>query len=604
MPLPLTAAIVKVAMKRTLTSFVGLLCGILLLTTTTESFGQNLAQKTAQAEAVAAQNDAPADDAKTIAQTLAEAFGPDSDTSALLAAAQALTSARPDEASAIAAAAAVFAPDIAANIAAAVASAAPSQAAAVAAAVASVAPSQAAAVAAAVANAVPSQAAAVAGAVASAVPSEAAAVAGAVAAAVPQAAADVAGAVSQAVPSSESATAAAVIAAVPSVDPAAITSAANTGASGADSSGSGPGGFGGAGVNLPSGTSGGGGGGGPTPTPTPTPTPAAGPFWNGATNSWVATNGVGGDGIWTDSPPWNPLETAIFAGQPGVVTLRGDVSAEGGLRFDSGDYIISGYTGITNGEQTGRLLLDGASNTVTTVGADVLATIAADIAGTNGFTKSGAGQLAIGGTSNNLSGTISVDEGGLILADSALLSGADVILAPDTWLNGVGTIHSLQVSAGSTHWAGSGDREFAEPLNGTLNVMGDVTYQNESIFVWSLRDNTNVQGINPITGGYSFSSISIGGDLNLDSGTLFFFNFYDGVDWTNPFWDIAYTGSNGWLLFDVAGDINGTAPLPDPNTWVDSEGKTLAEIRGTDFTFAYNTDETGKIYLNYIYSVE
>lgn len=230
---------------------------------------QSLTQQIAEAEKVAIQNESPEDSAKSIAETLGEAFGPDSDSAALIARAEQLAQQKPDEAAAIAAAAAVFVPNLAPRIAAAIASAVPAAAPAIAAAVAGVAPAAAPAIAAAVASAVPATAPQVAAAVAGAVPDQAPAVAGAVAGAVPDSAAQTAQAVAQTVPSAETNIANAVIAAVPNADPATINQAAQQGASQGQTGGGDGGGGGGGGIFLPSGGGGGGGGGSPAPTPRP-----------------------------------------------------------------------------------------------------------------------------------------------------------------------------------------------------------------------------------------------------------------------------------------------------------------------------------------------
>ena len=65
---------------------------------------QNLAGQIAQAEEVAKDQEASADSAKSIAQTLGSAFGPGEDVDALFSAAQQLAAAQPGDAAAIAAA--------------------------------------------------------------------------------------------------------------------------------------------------------------------------------------------------------------------------------------------------------------------------------------------------------------------------------------------------------------------------------------------------------------------------------------------------------------------------------------------------------------------
>jgi hypothetical protein len=109
-----------------------LLTCLLMATMVTTTFSQSLTQQIAEAEKVAIQNEAPEENAKNYAQTLGEAFGPDSDSAALIARAEQLAQQSPDQAAAIAAAAAVFVPNLAPRIAAVIASAVPAAAPAVA----------------------------------------------------------------------------------------------------------------------------------------------------------------------------------------------------------------------------------------------------------------------------------------------------------------------------------------------------------------------------------------------------------------------------------------------------------------------------------------
>jgi len=305
--------------------------------------------------------------------------------------------------------------------------------------------------------------------------------------------------------------------------------------------------------------------------------------------------------------------------------LQGDIQTFNGLTFNSGNsaggtgtnfYRVQGYQELTNGAQTGRLQLAGTGNIITTA-SNVEAAISADLVGTNGFIKEGSGQLAVIRTSNNLSGTIDFRAGELTFGNSTLLTNASVVVrsnAPaavaisnDLWFSGVGSIRNLTVESGAFHYVGGGDTTYASELNGTLNVLGDATYQAGSSLIWSLRDNTTVQRINPISGAYSYSSINVTGNLNVAGSSLLLnfgpnSNIPGSVDWTNPFWNLSYTGSDGWLVFEVDGSVSGSPTLSDPNTWIDSKGKTLSDIKGPGANFVLDTATPGKIYLNYIYS--
>jgi len=146
-----------------------------------------------------------------------------------------------------------------------------------------------------------------------------------------------------------------------------------------------------------------------------------------ATYSWdgadTATSGAqGGAGTWdTNSTAnwWNgaadvvwPLsssgsDVAVFAGNPGTVTISGGVAANQ-LVFNTTGYSLTG----------GTLTLDGASPTVT-VATGAASTIGSLIAGTGGLYKSGAGTLYLTGTASTYTGVTTVAGGILNVAKLA-----------------------------------------------------------------------------------------------------------------------------------------------------------------------------------------
>ena len=165
---------------------------------------QTLDQQKATAADIAKQDAAVTEDqAQSIADSLAEAFGAGEDMDALLARLSELSTAHPEQAAAIAAASTAFLPT----------------------------------------------------------PEFAARAAAAAARAVPAEAADIAQSVSRAVPAAAAEVAAAVKNAAPNADPGAIDAAADQGAQQGSGGGEGGGGGGGGGVLMPSGAAGGSGGG-------------------------------------------------------------------------------------------------------------------------------------------------------------------------------------------------------------------------------------------------------------------------------------------------------------------------------------------------------
>lgn len=149
---------------------------ISVLTAPLQVFAQDLATQRAQAQQVASTNGAS--NAADIATQLAEAFGAQQNTEALISKAKSMAEANPAQAKAIAAAATVFSPSSAVEIARTIASipAVQVNAAAVAAAVAAVVPASAPAIAGAVAAAVPAQTSAIQSAVVQAAPDQASAI--------------------------------------------------------------------------------------------------------------------------------------------------------------------------------------------------------------------------------------------------------------------------------------------------------------------------------------------------------------------------------------------------------------------------------------------
>jgi autotransporter-associated beta strand protein len=262
------------------------------------------------------------------------------------------------------------------------------------------------------------------------------------------------------------------------------------------------------------------------------------------------------------------------------------------------------------------LFLSGSANNIYVTNSQPRgAAIVADIVGTNGFNKTGPGELVIGRTSNNLTGTISLNQGSLALTDNADFQRASVIVSSNAALAGVGIVKSLEVTDGALHRLGYGPfGEATAYLNGILEVKEDVAYKQGSQFIWFLNANTTSQElVDAATGLYSYSSVKVGGDLSIADNVPFALGFSGGgtVDWSNDFWSRSYTGDEGWLLFDVSGTISGSPILGGgltnvvtpgaPNNWFDSKGESLQEARADLFTFALSTN-AGKVYLNYIYS--
>ena len=75
--------------------------------------------------------------------------------------------------------------------------------------------------------------------------------------------------------------------------------------------------------------------------------------------------------------------------------------------------------------------------------------------------------------------------------------------------------------------------------------------------------------------GTDFDGINVAGNLAFGNPTTLTLDFTTagGVDWSDSFWDSNYTGTNGWLLYDVAGTLTDFDNLMLSMTdWMDGDG--------------------------------
>ena len=137
--------------------------------------------------------------------------------------------------------------------------------------------------------------------------------------------------------------------------------------------------------------------------------PDATPPPSGGSGNWNTTGAFWFNG--TTDVPWNNanLDSAIFAGTAGTVTLTEPITAAG-LQFDTAGYTITGNT----------LTLGG---TAPTVEANTSARITSILAGTAGFTVTGPGPLVLSGA-NTFSGQMIVAPGAFVGLNTAGALGA------------------------------------------------------------------------------------------------------------------------------------------------------------------------------------
>ncbi|KAA0178600.1 autotransporter outer membrane beta-barrel domain-containing protein, partial [Cupriavidus gilardii] len=288
-----------------------------------------------------------------------------------------------------------------------------------------------------------------------------------------------------------------------------------------------------------------------------TPAMAANMYWDVNTGS----PGQGGSGTWdTGSVRWNAsadgvagpfrawnnaaLDTAMFGGTAGTVTVNGSVSAAG-LNFLNPGYTLTG----------GVITLGGAAPTISTASGGTT-TIGSTIAGTSGVTKDGAGTLALNGA-NTFTGGLRVSEGTLsVNADAALGDGANVItMANGTTLSSstaLGAGRNVALESGSVSIGGrAGSARFTGA--GGLRVVQGVTLNNDA------SDFTG--GVNfTVDGDAYFTSVGNVGEassLGAD-GTIRFtatnaftdrLRYTGDGDTSNRNWAFTYSGATSGALF-------------------------------------------------------
>ncbi|HEY1052418.1 MAG TPA: autotransporter-associated beta strand repeat-containing protein, partial [Prosthecobacter sp.] len=199
-------------------------------------------------------------------------------------------------------------------------------------------------------------------------------------------------------------------------------------------------------------------------------------YWDAdgvAAGNAVDGSGLGGTGIWnttalnwwdltTDTAwPNTTADTAIFAGQPGEVTLDGTLQA-GGLVFESDGHILTG----------GTLMLGGAA-TIDVTALDY-ATIRSNIAGTSGLIKTGDGMLRLA-LPNDYSGDTVINGGTLeVRRDLSLGTGGNIVLDGGT-LRALGdefySLRNITVGAGG----GTLDVTRTASNFGTMRLRGEIS---------------------------------------------------------------------------------------------------------------------------------
>lgn len=311
-------------------------------------------------------------------------------------------------------------------------------------------------------------------------------------------------------------------------------------------------------------------------------------------NATNGTNGLGGGGggSGADGKGGN--------GGSGVVIVRyKGASAGTGGTIVPGTGTASGYTIHTFSTTGGSSLNLSNLNLSTRLGA----VQAAPISGSGDFTFTGPGTLTLQST-NTYTGTTRVNAGTLALGSSGSIgTSAGISIANGANFN-VSTVAGGFILGGTQNLSGGGTISGDVTIAGThtpgfspgLQTFTDnLTYASGSSIVWELNSNA-------LSGrGTNFDGIDVGGDLSFSGSTSITLNFGlsgSTLDWNNALWNTDITGTSGWKIFSVAGDITDFGNLQlTTNSWVDGSGKTLASVR-PDASFSLFEGVDG-VYLNY-----
>ncbi|WP_353152475.1 autotransporter-associated beta strand repeat-containing protein, partial [Pollutimonas bauzanensis] len=279
--------------------------------------------------------------------------------------------------------------------------------------------------------------------------------------------------------------------------------------------------------------------------------------WNLSDVTWNQSS----DGVAGPFRAWDnvALDTAVFGGTAGTVTVGGALNA-GGLTFTTANYTLNG----------GTVTLGGASPTIAVASGN--ATINSTIAGNTGVTKSGAGNLILN-NANTFSGGLRVGAGALTVnSDSALgAAGNGVTMAGGSALNSTGVLNANRVvtlEGGTVDIYGTGVGSAKFTGAGALRVDTNVTLSNDaSDFTGDVTFVAN--------GSASFTSVgNVGEASSLGAGNTVTFVardqfadrlFYKGDgDSSNRNWEFAQSGgTSGAILVNggtgtltLTGDIN------------------------------------------------
>ncbi len=216
------------------------------------------------------------------------------------------------------------------------------------------------------------------------------------------------------------------------------------------------------------------------------------------------------DGEWLGSNLWSLLVADQIKGGPTAqlaswgLTIDGTAASSGIMDPGAGGEISmtgSGARGIGARVNSGG---NGASAVAFATASGQTLVLSNGLSG-QGFRKTGAGDLRIGGSSPDFSGRLDV-EGGKLVVEGSLGSGSTVSVGNGGRIGGTGTVGALEIASGGVLAVGNSP--------GTLNA-GNTTWAGGATYAWEIDDFSGNDSDLLSGQGSNWDFLNVTGTLNL-----------------------------------------------------------------------------------------